>query len=298
MRCDVISNNVIKQCQQSTVSDSPFRIEFPSTGVLVGFSSPRYKNRSSVSPWHGRCKRRLKWGCPEITIKRLAPCQCLDGHIQEPYEMSKAFGALSSLAKVLICFSLIPLGGFRQVFKAPYTVTQVAVFLEKQDGRPGLWFAETFLTSLKPLNQIQWSFTGSKISTSSTKFVFFGLIWKTGWLPWPLIGWDIFDFSSETADQNSRKIDKKQDLNVLYQVCVFGPIGKTRWPPLPLIGWDIYDFSSETTERNLWKLDRKQDLNILYKVNVVTSLWRFYLSDNLYDMPRLAPRMNVLKMYS
>ena len=39
--------------------------------------------------------------------------------------------------------------------------------------------------------------TGSKISMSSTKFVFFGPIGKTRWPPWPPIGWDIFDFSSE-----------------------------------------------------------------------------------------------------
>ena len=31
----------------------------------------------------------------------------------------------------------------------------------------------------------------------------------------------IFDFSSETAEQNSTKVDGKQDLNVLYQVFVF-----------------------------------------------------------------------------
>ena len=93
---------------------------------------------------------------------------------------------------------------------------------EKQDGRPGLWLAETFSTSpLKPLNRIQRNLTGSKISTSSTKFVFFGPIRKTRWPPWPLIGWDIFDFSSETAERNSMKLDRKQDLNVLYQVCVF-----------------------------------------------------------------------------
>ena len=93
---------------------------------------------------------------------------------------------------------------------------------EKQDGRHGLWLAETFLTSsLKPLNGIQWNLTGSKISMSSTKFVFFGPIGKTRWPPWSLIGWDIFDFSSETAEWNSTKLDRKQDLNVLYQVCVF-----------------------------------------------------------------------------
>ena len=92
---------------------------------------------------------------------------------------------------------------------------------EKQDGRPGLWLAETFSTSLKPLNRIQRNLTGSKISTSSTKFVFFGLIRKTRWPPWPLIGLDIFAFSSDTAEWNSTKLDRKQDLNVLYQVCVF-----------------------------------------------------------------------------
>ena len=104
---------------------------------------------------------------------------------------------------------------------------------EKQDGRPGLWLAETFSTSpLKPLNEIQWNLTGSKISTSSTKFVFFGPIGKTRWLPWPLIGWDIFDFSSETAERNSTKLDRKQDLNVLYQVCVFRADGKNKMAAL------------------------------------------------------------------
>ena len=93
---------------------------------------------------------------------------------------------------------------------------------EKQGGRPALWIAETFSTSpLKPLNRIQRNLTGSKISTSSTKFVFFGQIGKTRWPPWPLIGWDIFDFSSKTTERNSTKLDRKQDLNIFYQVCVF-----------------------------------------------------------------------------
>ena len=50
---------------------------------------------------------------------------------------------------------------------------------EKQDGRPGLWLTETFSTSsLKPLNRFQRNLTGTKIATSSTKFVFFGPIGK------------------------------------------------------------------------------------------------------------------------
>ena len=92
---------------------------------------------------------------------------------------------------------------------------------EKQDGRPGLWLAETFSTSpLKPLNGIQRNLTGSKISTPSTKFVSFWPIRKTRWPPWPLIGRDILDFPSETPEPNSTKVDRKQDLNALYQVCV------------------------------------------------------------------------------
>ena len=93
---------------------------------------------------------------------------------------------------------------------------------EKQDGRPGIWLAETFLTSpLKPLNRIQRNLIGSKISKPSTKFVCFWPIRKTRWPPWPLIGWGIFYFSSETAEWNSTKLDRNHDLNILYQVCVF-----------------------------------------------------------------------------
>ena len=57
---------------------------------------------------------------------------------------------------------------------------------EKQDGHPGLWLAETFLTSLKPLNGIQRNLTGSKISTSSTKFMFFVSISTQKLPPWPI----------------------------------------------------------------------------------------------------------------
>ena len=53
-------------------------------------------------------------------------------------------------------------------------------------------------------------------------------IGKTRWPPWPLIGWNIFDFSSETAEQNSTKLDRKQDLKAIYQVCVFRADGKNK----------------------------------------------------------------------
>ena len=92
---------------------------------------------------------------------------------------------------------------------------------EKQDGRPGLWLAETFSTSpLKLLNGIQRNLTGRKISTPSTKFVFFWLTGKTRWPPWPLIGWDIFDFSSETA-----LADLSKRWHIVLRCTICGPLG-------------------------------------------------------------------------
>ena len=135
---------------------------------------------------------------------------------------------------------------------------------EKQDGRPGLWLAETFSTSpLKPLNGIQRNLIGSKISTTSTKFVFSRLIGKTRWPPWPLIGWDIFDFSSETAEWNSTKLDRKQDLNVFYQVCVFRADRKNKMAAMasdwlrhfPLLLWNHWTEFNET-----WQEARSQRL--------------------------------------
>ena len=133
---------------------------------------------------------------------------------------------------------------------------------EKQDGRTGLWLAETFSTSpLKPLNWIQRNLTGSKISTSSTKFVFFGPIRKTRWPHWPLIGWDIFDFSAETTELNSTKLDRKQDLNVLFQVCVFRADRKNKMAALAsdwlrhfrLLRWNHWTEFNET-----WQEARSQ----------------------------------------
>ena len=100
---------------------------------------------------------------------------------------------------------------------------QVCVFssrLVKQDGGPGLWLAEIFSTSLKPMNPFSWknwnkiclnnqwmefieTWQEARFYSSFTEFVVFRPIRKTRWPPWPLIGWDIFDFFSETAERNS-----------------------------------------------------------------------------------------------
>ena len=44
-----------------------------------------------------------------------------------------------------------------------------------------------------------------------------------------VIGWDIIDFSSESAEQNLTKIDRKQDINVFWQGCVFRGDRRKRW---------------------------------------------------------------------
>ena len=140
---------------------------------------------------------------------------------------------------------------------------------QKQDGSPGLWLAETFRPSLKSLNGIQRNLTGSKLFISSTKFVFFGPIWKTRWPPWPLILAEKFLTSlMKPLNGIQRKLTGSKISNSSTKFVFFGLIGKTRWPPQPLISWDIFDFFSETAERNSTKLHRKEDLNVLYQVCV------------------------------
>ena len=92
--------------------------------------------------------------------------------------------------------------------------------------------------------------------------MFFGPIGKTRWPLWPLIGWDILDFSSETTERNSTKCDRKQDLNVLYQVCVFRVDQKNKMAAIAS-DWQRYfqTFSSETAERKFnktWQEARSQ----------------------------------------
>ena len=138
---------------------------------------------------------------------------------------------------------------------------------EKQDGRPGLWLAETFSTSpLRPLNGIQRNLTGSKISTSSTKFVFYGPLEEQDgrpglWLSeqfWLLL-WNRWTEFNETW----QVAGSKRPLSSFCFVFL-GRSKKQDGCPLP-IGWDIF-YISETADWNSTKLDRKQDLNILYKV--------------------------------
>ena len=108
---------------------------------------------------------------------------------------------------------------------------------------------------------------GSKISMISTMFVIFGLIGKTRWPPWPLIGW-VFLTSLKPLNRFQRNLKGSKISTSSTMFVFFGLIGSTRWSPLSLIGWNIFDFSSETAEQNSTKLYGKQDLNVLYQVRV------------------------------
>ena len=148
---------------------------------------------------------------------------------------------------------------------------QVCVFRadrKKQNGHPGPWLAETFLTSpLKLLNGIQRNLTGSKISTSSTNLCCLGRS-KNKWPPWPLIGWEFSATPLKPLNGIQWNLTGSKISTSSSKFVFFGPIGKTKWPPWPLIGWDIFNFSSETAEQNSTKVKWKQDLNILYWVCV------------------------------
>ena len=79
------------------------------------------------------------------------------------------------------------------------------------------------------LNRIQQNLKEARIRCPlQSLWGFLGGIGKPRWPPRSLIGLNIFDFSFATrSERNSTKLDRKQDLNVLYQILgFFGPIGK------------------------------------------------------------------------
>ena len=55
---------------------------------------------------------------------------------------------------------------------------------------------------------------------------------------WPLIGLDIFNFS-ETAKRNLPTLDRKQEINVFYQVCVLWDLSKEQ-DSRPASDWQKY----------------------------------------------------------
>ena len=155
----------------------------------------------------------------------------------------------------------------KQDLNVLYKVCVFRADQKNKNGRPGLWLAEPFSTSpKKPLNGIQRKLSGSKISTSSTKFVFLGRSEEQDGRP---DLWLVETFSTSplkplngiqrnlTGSKISTSIpsfvffglmrkNKMDNWNIVD--CYM--IGKTKWPPWPLIAWEIFDIFSEIAKRN------------------------------------------------
>ena len=90
----------------------------------------------------------------------------------------------------------------------------------------------------------------------------------------PLIGWDIFDFSPETNEVNSTKLDRNQ-ISMSYTKFLFSGHSEKLDDRLGLWFAETFSTSSpETTKRNSTKLDRKQESNVLYPVCVFRADWK------------------------
>ena len=57
---------------------------------------------------------------------------------------------------------------------------------------------------------------------------------KTRWPPRPLIGWNIFDFFSETADRIQQHLTESKISMSSTKCAIFRSIRKLRWPPCPI----------------------------------------------------------------
>ena len=160
------------------------------------------------------------------------------------------------------------------MFKYPLKSLYFSDRSENQDGRPaaGLWLTETFSTSpLKLLNRIQRNLKGSKISTSSTNFMFFRADRKKKrWTP---------DLWLAGAFSRLKPLNGIWSKLSGSKISTFVTDRKTKMTAQHLIGWDIFDFSSEIAARNSTKIHWKQDLNVFYQV--------FFLADRKSSRPSL-----------
>ena len=98
----------------------------------------------------------------------------------------------------------------------------------------------------------------------------FRVDWR--WQSRHLIGWDVFDFSSEIKERNLTTPDRKPVINVLHKARTQRPLPRLcfrvdwRWQSRHLIGWDIFDFSSATVKWILRRHDWKAVLGVLYNI--------------------------------
>ena len=115
--------------------------------------------------------------------------------------------------------------------------------------------------------------------------------------PSSVVNFSHFDISSETTDKNSTKLDRKQDLNVLYQVCVFRVDRKNKMAALAsdwlrhfrLLLWNHWTEFNETWQdaRSQHPLPSLCFLGRSEKQNGRPGLW---LAETFYDFSEMAER--------
>ena len=79
--------------------------------------------------------------------------------------------------------------------------------------------------------------------------------------PSSVVNFSHFDFSSETTEQNSTKLHRKQELNILYQVCVFRVHRKNKMAALasdPLRHFRLLLWNRWTEFNETWQEARSQ----------------------------------------
>ena len=122
-----------------------------------------------------------------------------------------------------------------------------------KDCRPGFWLAVTYFNSAIAkyilTNLVMKQFpTQHSLQSVPTH--------QHRWRPLSLIGWEIYDFSSINTEQILTKIDRKQVLDVLYQV-FFGEgggfISNNSCPGFPL-AWAYKYFTSSLHLNNTFQV--------------------------------------------
>ena len=147
--------------------------------VWVFSSRSEKQDRRPASDWHFRLLPWNRWielneTWQEARSQRPVPSLCLSGRSEKKNKMAALASDWLRHFRLLLYNTWTEFNETWQEARSQRPLPSLCFSgrSEKQDSRPGLWLAETFSTSLKLLNRIQRILIGSKISTSSTKFVF------------------------------------------------------------------------------------------------------------------------------
>ena len=109
---------------------------------------------------------------------------------------------------------------------------------------------------------------------SSTKFVFWGLIFQQRWLPWPLIGWHI-SISEYLATT------KWILLSILFCLCIWADLSRK----IVTLGWPVIDWHTLSSTTILCR----KALNLLYP-------WYMYQCQYRHPCPHVKSKFKCFKV--